>query len=126
MPHRENGSRHSKHGSPSHGPETKSQGVNVNPTGDITGSMTGNVAGGADMQYKYTSSDVDVLLHHSHCHNWDECISWLEKSGEKDRDLTPGESRHMAEDLRSLKQSSIPFNSNPKKVFDLMHKQHGH
>ncbi len=90
-------------------PEKKIEGVNINDTGQ------------KKMQRDYTQSDVEALLRRGHWNDWGEMIQWLEIHGEKNHELTPGETIAMVEDLRQVQQSGEPFTNDPHRVYQLMH-----
>ncbi len=90
--------------------ERKIEGVNVRETGS------------KQWQFDYTPSDMEVLYRRGEWHNWQEEIDWLQRFGEQDRKLTPGETVAMAEDLRSVQESGAAFTPNPDQAFQMAHK----
>ena len=94
-------------------PEKKIEGVNV----DVTGHKS--------MERKYSQSDVEVLFRRGHWKSWDETIQWLETQGERDNELTPGETIAMTEDLRQVRNSGEQFTNDPTRVHQLMRQHHG-
>ena len=54
--------------------------------------------------------------------NWNDAIKWLQENGERDNELTPGETIALVEDLRSLAESKAPFTMDPMEAFKLAHK----
>lgn len=65
----------------------------------------------------YTQSDVERLLGKRQWRNYDEMISWLDREGDADRRFTPGEVRHLMEDLSRLKQRRTEFITDPGRLF---------
>ena len=94
-------------------PEKRIQGVNV----DVTGQKK--------MERDYTQSDVQVVLRRGRWHDWGEMIHWLETEGEKDNELTPGETIAMTEDLRMVHDGGDQFTNDPQRVYQLMHQHRG-
>ncbi len=80
------------------------------------------VTGHKQWQEDYTLSDMQVVYRRTNPKSWDDMIKWLEKYGESDNELTPGETIALTQDLRSLKQSHISFTDNPEKAFSEAHK----
>lgn len=70
-----------------------------------------------EMQKDYEQSDVAHVLRKREWHSYDEMIRWLDKEGDNDRRLTPGEVSHMVEDLTRLKKSKREFISDPDQLY---------
>ena len=91
-------------------PERQVEGVNVRETGL------------KQWQFDYTESDVEALYRRGDWHSWQDEINWLERFGEQDNELTPGETIAMTEDLRSLESRHAPFTSDPDQAYEMAHK----
>ncbi len=75
-------------------------------------------------EHAYDLSDIQAVYRRGHWQSWDEMIHWLETEGEKDNELTPGETIAIVEDLRSIRDAGIPFTNDPRKAYDLVF-EHG-
>lgn len=73
-------------------------------------------------QFDYEMGDVKAAYRRGDWRNWQDVISWLEKFGEADNELTPGETVALVEDLRSLRDSGAQFTRDPMQAFQMAHK----
>lgn len=83
----------------------------VNPTGDFTPG--------------YKKSDMERIFHDSHPHSWQDLIGFIEKKGDSEWHITPGEAMSMKDDLTHLARNNVPFTSDPAKAFDEAHRFRG-
>jgi hypothetical protein len=65
----------------------------------------------------YEESDLEHVLRRRDWQNWDELISWLREEGDNDRRLTPGEVKHMVQDLNRLKEQGRPFTKDAQDLY---------
>lgn len=70
----------------------------------------------------YGEGDVKAVLSRGDWRNWNEIIQWLDKKGEQDNELTPGEVIAMREDMQHLREQGASFTSDPSRVFQMMHR----
>lgn len=90
-----------------HGHEVQVEGVDVDVTGDKSWPMN------------YEQSDMQVVYRRvPHANSWSDLINWLEKHGEADNELSPGEAVALKADLSSLKNNGVPFTNNPDKAYE--------
>lgn len=75
-----------------------------------------------ELEFDYTASDMDVVYRRTRPHSWDDLITWLERQGDLDNELTPGEVVALVEDLRTLKQQGVPFIADPQRAFEEAHR----
>jgi hypothetical protein len=66
---------------------------------------------------QYEESDLEHVLRRREWRGWDELISWLREEGDDDRRLTPGEVKHMVEDLSRLKEKGVQFTNDPQALY---------
>jgi hypothetical protein len=66
---------------------------------------------------QYEETDLAHVLGRRDWRDWDELISWLREQGDNDRRLTPGEVKHMVEDLSRLKEQGVPFTKDPHTLY---------
>jgi hypothetical protein len=66
----------------------------------------------------YEESDLEHVMRRKDWQNWDELISWLREEGDNDRRLTPGEVKHMVEDLTRLKEQKVPFTKDAHAIYE--------
>ncbi len=90
--------------------ERKVEGVTVRETGH------------KKWAFDYGPGDMEAVYHRGQWHSWQDIISWLEKYGERDNELTPGETVALAEDVRSLLSSGGAFTSDWKQAYQMAHK----
>ncbi|RJQ52315.1 MAG: hypothetical protein C4521_10600 [Actinobacteria bacterium] len=76
-----------------------------------------------DMMKDYDESDMQVLFRRGQWQSWRQAIDWLESQGLDDNELTPGEVKHMLEDLQQLERENVSFSSDPMQAHSLA-KQH--
>ncbi len=72
--------------------------------------------------FDYDQGDIKTLFRRGEWRNWQQGIKWLSENGERDNELTPGETIAMVEDLRSLADAGTPFTTDPTQAFKLAHK----
>jgi hypothetical protein len=70
------------------------------------------------MEKDYEESDLQHVLRRQEWKNWDEVISWLREEGDNDRRLTPGEVKHMVQDLSRVKEQGEPFTKDAHQIFE--------
>jgi hypothetical protein len=73
----------------------------------------------------YEESDLKNVLQRRDWQNWDELISWLREEGDDYRRLTPGEVKHMVQDLSRLKEQGKPFTKDAHQLFQEARAGHG-
>jgi len=78
--------------------------------------------GNKKWSFDYGQGDVKALYKRGDWHNWQEEIGWLQQYGERDNELTPGETVAMCEDLRSLMKSGVTFTNDPGQAYKMAHK----
>lgn len=72
----------------------------VNPTGDFSPG--------------YKKSDMERIYHDAHPHSWQDLINFIEKKGDSEWHITPGEAMAMKDDLKHLtEQRSVHERSEP-------------
>ena len=69
----------------------------------------------------YTVSDVQQIYEEGHPKNWDDVVKFIEKKGDKQWHITPGEVKAMKDDFQKMSQSGGEFINDPKKAFDKVH-----
>lgn len=69
------------------------------------------------MEKDYDVTDIERLMSKQDWRNYDDMIKWLQKEGDADRRFTPGEVRHMIDDLSRAKTSGRPLAKNPEQLF---------
>jgi hypothetical protein len=74
------------------------------------------------LDFDYDLGDVKALYRRGDWRNWQDEVRWLEQFGERDNELTPGQTVAMVEDLRSLQASKAPFTSDPNQAFQMAHR----
>lgn len=79
-----------------------------------------------DFNRGYRQSDVEQIFRDAKVHSWKDLLSFVEKKGDSEWHITPGEAIAMKQDLQRLVQSNTPFESNPAKAFEVMHGGGGH
>jgi hypothetical protein len=72
------------------------------------------------MEKDYDITDIERLMGKRQWKSYDEMIKWLEKEGDADRRFTPGEVRHMIEDLSRMRASKKPMPQDPQMLFQEM------
>ncbi len=72
--------------------------------------------------FDYGPGDVKALYKRGAWRSWQDEINWLQQYGERDNELTPGETVALVEDLRSLMQARAPFTSDPMQAYQMAHK----
>jgi hypothetical protein len=72
------------------------------------------------MEKDYEQSDLERLLGKREWHSYDEMIKWLQEQGDEDRRFTPGEVRHMIEDLSRVQQQGKEFTTDANKLYAQM------
>ena len=72
------------------------------------------------MDKDYDVTDIERLIGKRDWHDHNEMIKWLEKEGDADRRFTPGEVRHMIDDLSRVKKSGRPLDKNADHLFQQM------
>jgi hypothetical protein len=81
-----------------------------------------DLTGTREVTFDYMTGDMEVAYRRTNPNSWQDIISWLEKQGTRDNELTPGEVVAMVEDLRTLEDKDIPFTDNPDKAFQEAHR----
>lgn len=79
-----------------------------------------------DFHRGYRESDVEQIFRDAKPHSWKDLLNFVEKKGDSEWHITPGEAIAMKQDLQRLVQSNAPFESNPAKAFEVMHGGGGH
>jgi hypothetical protein len=69
------------------------------------------------MDKDYDITDIERLMGKRDWRDHNEMIKWLEKEGDADRRFTPGEVRHMIDDLSRVKNSGKPMAKDPEQLF---------
>lgn len=69
------------------------------------------------MEKDYDVTDIERLMGKRDWKDPNEMIKWLEKEGDADRRFTPGEVRHMIDDLSRVRKSGKPMAKNPEQLF---------
>lgn len=72
--------------------------------------------------FDYEPGDMRTVFRRGQWRNWNDAIKWLQENGERDNELTPGETIALVEDLRSLAEAKAPFTMDPGEAFKLAHK----
>lgn len=65
----------------------------------------------------YEQSDVEHLMRVRQWRSYPEMIGWLERDGDADPRLTPGEVKHLVEDLSRLHQRRTHFIADPGELY---------
>ncbi len=76
-------------------------------------------------EFDYREGDMKALYNRGDWHNWQDEINWLQEFGERDNELTPGETVAMVEDLRSLAEAKAPFTTDPSQAYGMAHQFRG-
>ncbi len=76
-----------------------------------------------ELQFDYTQSDVRAVYRRGLWHSWNDIVSWIERDGTRDNELTPGEAVALVEDARTLAQNNTRFTSDPRHAYQELHKQ---
>ncbi len=84
--------------------------------------VTMNLTPNKKLNFDYGPGDMQAVYNRGPWKNWKEGIAWLEKKGEADNELTPGETIALVEDLRSVAQAKEPFTDDPVKAYRMAHK----
>jgi hypothetical protein len=69
------------------------------------------------MEKDYDITDIERLMSKQDWRNYDDMIKWLQKEGDADRRFTPGEVRHMIDDLSRVKKAGKPMAKNSEQLF---------
>lgn len=69
---------------------------------------------------QFDVSDVEAVYRRGDWHDWGVMRRWIEREGEQDNELTPGEVHHMGEDIACLQEENAPFAENPQRAYELM------
>ena len=69
------------------------------------------------MEKDYDVTDIERLMGKRDWKDPNEMIKWLEKEGDADRRFTPGEVRHMIDDLSRVRKWGKPMAKNPEQLF---------
>lgn len=93
--------------------ERRIQGVKVRETGN------------KQWQFDYQQGDMKALYNRGEWHSWRDEINWLQEHGERDNELTPGETVAMVEDLRSLAGAGAPFAMSADRAYEMAHRFRG-
>jgi hypothetical protein len=72
------------------------------------------------MEKDYEVTDIERLLGKRDWRDYNEMIKWLENEGDADRRFTPGEVKHMIDDLSRMKNMGKPMSKNPEQLFKQM------
>lgn len=72
------------------------------------------------MEKDYDVTDVERLMSKQDWRGHDDMIKWLQKEGDADRRFTPGEVKHMIDDLSKVKNSGKPLAKDPQQLFKEM------
>jgi hypothetical protein len=68
----------------------------------------------------YDESDVEVVYSRGDWQDWAQMRRWVEREGESDNELTPGEVHHLGEDLKCLQEEGVGFADDPHQAYGLM------
>jgi hypothetical protein len=69
------------------------------------------------MEKDYDVTDIERLMGKRDWKDPNEMIKWLQKEGDADRRFTPGEVKHMIDDLSKVKNSRQPMAKNPEQLY---------
>ena len=69
------------------------------------------------MEKDYDVTDIERLMGKREWRSYDEMIKWLQKEGDADRRFTPGEVKHMIDDLSKVKKSGQSMARNPEQLY---------
>lgn len=72
------------------------------------------------MEKDYDVTDIERLMGKREWRSYDEMIKWLQKEGDADRRFTPGEVRHMIDDLSRAKEKGKQPPREPQRLFQEM------
>jgi RNA polymerase-interacting CarD/CdnL/TRCF family regulator len=72
------------------------------------------------MEKDYEESDVAHILRKYKFGNLQEMIQWLEREGDNDRRLAPGEVSRMIQDLQKVQQRKAEFSTDPHRLYEEM------
>ena len=89
-----------------------------------------NVTGNKQWPENYEQSDVEQIYKDAgvadgKVDSWKGLIQYVEKHGEGQWHITPGEAIAMKEDLEHVVKSGVAFTKNPDQAFKEMHKYRG-
>lgn len=68
----------------------------------------------------YERSDVAHLMAVRQWHNWEELHDWLRRESDNDNELTPGEVRHLIDDVDRARQRGATFTSDTDAVWEAL------
>lgn len=68
----------------------------------------------------YDESDVEVVYRRGDWRDWGQLRRWVEREGEQDNELTPGEVHHLGEDVRCLQDEDVQFVPDPHRAYELL------
>lgn len=68
----------------------------------------------------YDESDVEVVYRRGDWHGWGQMRRWVERQGEQDNELTPGEVHHLGEDILCLQDENVGFVDDPHQAYALL------
>lgn len=77
-------------------------------------------SGEKDWERRYDHNDIETLLRREDWKSWDEVIAWVERYGEQDKALTPGEALAIRDGLVRLKASGAEFTRDPDRLFHML------
>jgi hypothetical protein len=66
---------------------------------------------------QYDQSDVEAVYRRGDWHDWGAVRRWIEREGEGDNELTPGEVHHLGEDVKCLQDDGSPFIGGPAEAY---------
>lgn len=69
------------------------------------------------MEKDYDVTDVERLMSKREWRSYDEMIKWLQKEGDADRRFTPGEVKHMIDDLSRVREKGKQPPREPQRLF---------
>lgn len=82
---------------------------------------------GKKLYKQYDASDVEAVYRRGDWHDWGQVRRWIEREGEQDNELTPGEVHHLGEDIRCLQDDGVGFVPDPRQAYQVLteHCRHG-
>lgn len=70
-----------------------------------------------EKQKEYDRSDVEHVMRVQDWNDWSELEKWLRTSGDNDNELTPGEVRHLAQDVARARYRGAEFRPEVEQVW---------
>jgi hypothetical protein len=75
--------------------------------------------------FDYRQSGMEAVYRRGDWQSWEDIENWLDRNGDADNEITPGEAIAMGEDLRSVEAAGEAFASNPEQAYRMAHKFRG-